>query len=432
MHSSDRAPHKGPMRTFAQTLLILVLVASVASLMAWAHSRVTRSSDDTAAQQATVGRAGESRADEITPEPSPDWIRSNSAVWDAKGTLVSEDPLTDLQPDLAAYMGQGKRAAYRSVSGLTGAATEVSGTFFIPKGTPPSGGWPVASFAHGTTGLTTECAPSAAPDLRGYVGVIFWLLSAGYAVAFTDYEGLGGPGLHPLLEPKTAAFNVIDAVRALRALYPDISTRWVAVGNSQGGQAAWAANELNSFYGGGLDLVGSVALAPAADLSGLADLAYQQTLTPEQLTLMPLIIVGTQRSAPTVAVDHLLHGSAAAAQDILIGCGEAAQRFGTVLPADVKPTDSSDRDAFAKSLRSLALPKAKLSAPMLVMSGTRDPKVFPEWISAAVDRSCRLGGQIALIEVPGAGHDLAPDERVRVWMSNRFIDAPAPTTCGAR
>jgi hypothetical protein len=84
MHSSDRAPHKGPMRTFAQTLLILVLVASVASLMAWAHSRVTRSSDHTAAQQATVGRAGESRADEITPEPSPDWIRSNSAVWDAK------------------------------------------------------------------------------------------------------------------------------------------------------------------------------------------------------------------------------------------------------------------------------------------------------------------------------------------------------------
>jgi hypothetical protein len=34
------------------------------------------------------------------------------------------------------------------------------------------------------------------------------------AVAATDYQGLGAPGVHPYLDAKTAGFNVIDSVRA--------------------------------------------------------------------------------------------------------------------------------------------------------------------------------------------------------------------------
>src|ERR1700756_758100 len=35
-----------------------------------------------------------------------------------------------------------------------------SGTVFLPKGTAPPGGWPVVSWAHGTSGLGDSCAPS--------------------------------------------------------------------------------------------------------------------------------------------------------------------------------------------------------------------------------------------------------------------------------
>ena len=140
---------------------------------------------------------------------------------------------------------------YRSVSADQRGSD--SGTFFIPKGQPPRGGWPVISFAHGTTGLTTHCGPSAYPDLEGYASSVTSFVDQGFAVAFTDYQGLGHAGIHPYLEPRTPAFNVIDAVRALRAQFPDYSTTWMALGGSQGGQASWAAAEHADDYGAGLD-----------------------------------------------------------------------------------------------------------------------------------------------------------------------------------
>ena len=48
---------------------------------------------------------------------------------------------------------------YRSTS-VAGKAIAVSGTVSIPKGKAPKGGWPVISWAHGTTGAADLCAPS--------------------------------------------------------------------------------------------------------------------------------------------------------------------------------------------------------------------------------------------------------------------------------
>ena len=352
-------------------------------------------------------------------------------VWDVRGTLVSEEP-ANVEPELAAQMGEGRRAVYRSVSGITGAGTEVSGMFFVPKGEPPPLGWPVVSLAHGTTGLTTECAISAEPNLRGFAGAISGLLAAGVAVAATDYEGLGGPGLHPYLEPRTAGFNVIDAVRALRTLFPSVSTRWLAYGSSQGGQAVWAANELNAFYGGGLELVGSLAVAPAANITRVAELAYRETLTPAQLAVMPLVITGAERAFPAVTVDRLLHGETLQARDAMVGCGPEAQklRSSTIEAADVKPTDRADAEALAESLRKMSLPQESLSAPMLVITGAADDVVLPAWVSESVSRSCQVGGLIQFRELEGVGHgDIAADEAAFDWVDDRFAGKPAPSNC---
>jgi len=116
----------------------------------------------------------------------------------------------------------------------------------------------------------------------GYAPMVESFLTEKYAVALTDYEGLGESGSHPYLEPRTEAFNTIDAVRAFRSISASVSARWVAVGYSQGGQAAWAADELNSFYGNGLQLQGSVALAPSVNSTGGAGLVASGLLTDEQ------------------------------------------------------------------------------------------------------------------------------------------------------
>ena len=168
-------------------------------------------------------------------------------VWQSRGHVVRQDPYDDPPlEDRDSVLGQAWRAVYTSVSGVDGGRREVSGAFFVPRGTPPKNGWPLISLAHGTTGIGNNCGPSRQADLMGYAPMVRSFLADKYAVALTDYEGLGESGLHPYLEPRTAAFNTIDAARAMRDISPAVSGRWVAVGYSQGGQAVWAANELNS------------------------------------------------------------------------------------------------------------------------------------------------------------------------------------------
>ena len=215
----------------------------------------------------------------------------------------TRSPTTPPLEDRDAVLGQAWRAVYTSVSGVDGGRREVSGAFFVPRGTPPENGWPVISFAHGTTGIGNDCGPSRQPNLQGYAPMIQSFLADKYAVALTDYEGLGESGSHPYLEPRTAAFNTIDAVRAMRAISATVSARWMAVGYSQGGQAVWAANELNSYYGNDLQLQGSVALAPAANLTGMADLVWSGSLTDDQRARVPMGIVGFARYNPDLDAD---------------------------------------------------------------------------------------------------------------------------------
>jgi hypothetical protein len=57
--------------------------------------------------------------------------------------------------------GAGNRLLlYRSTS-ASGKAVAVSGTLTVPKGKAPKGGWPVISWAHGTTGIADRARPRA-------------------------------------------------------------------------------------------------------------------------------------------------------------------------------------------------------------------------------------------------------------------------------
>ena len=147
----------------------------------------------------------------------------------------------------------------------------MSGTLAIPKGHAPKGGWPVISWAHGTTGVADACAPSrsggSGPALLGR-----WL-KAGYAVVRTDYEGLGTPGEHPFLIGRSEGSSVLDAARAARKLDNRICKRFVIAGHSQGGQSAlWAASMAPS-YTSDLKL-------PAPSRSRPLHLAEQSTALP--------------------------------------------------------------------------------------------------------------------------------------------------------
>jgi secretory lipase len=371
-------------------------------------------------------------------------------VWQGRGHVVQKVPYDPPLADSDSVIGEQWRAVYMSTSGVDGGPREVSGAFFVPRGTPPDGGWPVISLAHGTTGIGTNCGPAQHPELLGYSPVVTSFLERGYAVALSDYEGLGPAGSHPYLEPRTAAFNVIDAVRALREMSPNVSARWVALGYSQGGHAVWAADEFNSFYGHGLQLLGSVALAPAANVTGTADVVSSGSMTEEQAMLYTLLITGLSQYTG-LRVQSFLHGSAAEQSAQLKSCNVDRTRRTSVpkkpVPAPVpwrsvvnhlnqsramRPATPRDVDSLRDVLRTLALPQRALGTPMLVITGLDDALVLSSWVREAVSQSCALGGRIEYLEVPDTDHQNVLWKRsptVARWIADRFAGVPAPSNC---
>src|SRR6202044_308922 len=101
------------------------------------------------------------------------------------GTIIRQEPMLQAPGYIAAY-----RVLYRS-RGLHGEPLAVSGVIIAPRGDAPAGGRPVVAWAHPTTGVVTRCAPSLAFFVFQQIQGLRDMAAQGYAVAATDYPGLG-------------------------------------------------------------------------------------------------------------------------------------------------------------------------------------------------------------------------------------------------
>lgn len=365
-------------------------------------------------------------------EPIISSIDVHTTVAD-RGSVVDATRIADLSDGLRRTSSFAYRVIYRSTSGITGQPTEVSGAFFVPIGTAPSTGWPVVAFAHGTTGLANGCGVSESPVLRGYGGIVAGLLAHGFAVAATDYQGLGATGSHAYLDSRSEGFNVIDSVRALRTMSPAVSPRWAGYGESQGGQAVWAANEQASGYGVGLDLVGTVALSPATNVTALTKLARDGDLSPSQQVILPLVVMGASRIDASLRPATVIPGVTVDEWDALLGCDNKS-RVRAAKQLQVGDTVTFDDQTAAhldQILQKQALPQSRLGAPMLVLNGDADDLVRPDWVQLSVEQSCALGGPgIEHHVISGGGHgNLGQENRSLEWLNARFENQPTESTC---
>lgn len=350
------------------------------------------------------------------------------------GTLRSAMTMPALTPDLTSVGVRAAKVEYRSTEGDTGEQTIVSGTVFVPTGDPPAGGWPVIAFGHGTTGIQTPCAPSLSPTLMEQAPLVAGFIKLGYALAFADYQGLGAAGDHPYLDARTAGFNVIDAVRALRATFPDVSTQWAAFGGSQGGGAVWAAAEQADTYAPELDLVGAVALSPAADMTGLVEKSEDGTLTEDQRPLMQWVLASLGRLHPDLDLDDFRRGVAAQYWDALSACsGPLANTRAEVAPdigaGDLAPSGPQPAAQLLGFLEDWALPQRPLSAPLSVVYGAEDTFIDPQWTTDAIAKACALGGTIQWRLEPNQGHsDINGGDQLG-WLADRFAGKAVENAC---
>lgn len=327
------------------------------------------------------------------------------------------------------------RVVYRSTSGDSGAPTVVSGSVFTPLGEPPTDGWPVVAIGHGTVGIDGPCGPSLSPWLQGALSFVAPLIAKGFAVSVADFEGLGVKGIHPYLDARTAGLNMIDSVRALRHAFPGAaSTTWAAFGHSQGGGAAWAANEQAGAYAPELRLIGAVAAAPAADVSKMVDLAAAGTLTSAQRLSMPLIIESMARRHPEIDRDDFRSGAAKEHWAVLTACqgSDLLQRnavAGKLTGSEFVPRTPEAAELLRKLLQQWALPQRPLSAPLSVWYGGSDAYIDAAWTRDAIAEACAMGGTVTVQFQADKGHgDVDLGTQVQ-WLTDRFSGRPVRNDC---
>ena len=153
------------------------------------------------------------------------------------GTLIWERPV---KGGVALKGTKTYLVMYKQV-GISGKLVPVSGTVSIPNGKAPKGGWPVISFAHGTTGIADICAPSRR---RGPDRADLRPLDQGWLRRGPDrLRGAGRPRPAPVPDWALGGLRrTRHRPRRPRAVARAQQQRIIA-GHSQGGHAAlWAAS----------------------------------------------------------------------------------------------------------------------------------------------------------------------------------------------
>lgn len=302
---------------------------------------------------------------------------------------------------------------YRSI-GVQGTPVAVSGTVSIPKGKAPKKGWPVITYAHGTTGIADSCAPSrskAGTAVAPYNTYVYPLLQrwlkAGYAVVRTDYEGLGTPGVHPYLVGTPAGRSVLDMARAAHKLDPRISKRVAISGHSQGGHAALWAAALAKKWTPDLSVRGTVAFAPASHIEDQVPLVEALT-SPNALSgLVGLIGRGIDTAKPSLAVAGLLGDRARALYpQTLSRCVPAlaaANSLGGVAPADIF-RDGANKRPLISALGRQDPSRLKVGGPVLIEQGLADTTVFPSFTTQLDGELRKKGGRVTYKTFPGVSH----------------------------
>ena len=223
-------------------------------------------------------------------------------------------------------------------------------------------------------------------------------------VVAPDYEGLGEPGgkeLHPFLNLKSEAYSITDAVVAAKDyLGTDASSQWMAVGHSQGGQAALGAAQYAA-RAAQMTYKGTVALAPASNfsliLSGGEAQAGQETDLGKKIetlasldTFTALITAGLRNPNPNLQysqifktpTDQIAKNAETDCYDVL------GQKFGTAIYAYAQSNNNSVNNYPRTQTNFMSIPVVKsflekdsqpllvkVSTPVIIYQGSADSTV---------------------------------------------------------
>jgi fermentation-respiration switch protein FrsA (DUF1100 family) len=402
------------LRRGALALLVVAVLAAGSSDDAKVPARTGEAAGTTEAT--SLAYTGDADGFYVPPDPLPAGEH---------GDLLRYQRLDDEVEGAIAY-----RILYLSTS-VKGKPIAVSGLAAVPTGAGEDR--PVLSWAHGTTGIADECAPSKLPLEGMEARLLEPFLEEGWIVTATDYEGLGTPGRHPYIAGISEGRGTLDAVRAAKQL-PDANAGddTIVWGHSQGGHAALFANQLASTWTPELKLDGTVAGAPPSELLLIAGAlkggAFQGYLA--------MVAAGLNAAYPEAKLDQVITPKGLALLHVVDeGCTDKIFEVYNNLPYDeFAAGDPAVVEPWKSILEENDPGHVKTDSPILIIHGEADEQIPPIASELLTKRLCGLGQVIERRTYPGMHHAEVivpsfPD--MLSWMKDRVAHKPAVSGCPA-
>ena len=351
------------------------------------------------------------------------------------GTLLSTTPVDSAPQGMQAW-----RISYIGTNDR-GSTEEMTGVVISPAGIPSRMGRPVLAWAHGTWGIDDKCTPSSSANFFAATPALSDIIARGFTVVAPDYAGLGTTKPHPYLVGTSAAYSILDAVRAARGIAEaGASNRFAVWGESQGGHAALWTGQLARQYAPDLTLVGVAAAAPPTDLienlTGGTDASIRAFLTAftahswSQHFGISLRTLGSRSTGDLI--NRLGRNNC-----VTLG---AKPRIGTivgiaVLRARLKGVDLGKIKPWKEIARDNSPAPREHGVPLLIAQNPNDTIVSPEVTRAFARSVCRSPkARLAYLTInTSGGHPTSASDSANEtlnWIDARFAGEQAPTDCG--
>lgn len=276
-------------------------------------------------------------------------------------------------------------------------------------------GYPVIGWAHGTSGGYGDCAPSHIRNLWYQFTAPYTLALQGYVVVAPDYAGLGvdhdskgNPIRHPYMANPSHANDLFFSIQAAQSAFETLSKRFVIMGHSQGGGAAWGAaqRQISRPVDGYLGAIAGSPVTNFYDVLQLAGVRDGPVGGPYGQIGM-LIAHALQDVFPSFSMSTILTAAGIRLYSLISetqGCNSAVfESFNA--PGLLKPAwyDSLDVRKYYNLTSNGGQP---IGDPMLVIQGEADLAVLPQVTNYAVNTTCAYypNSKLQYLTYPGVTH----------------------------